>query len=190
MKQAGRASASRSTILGVGLLYLLLMALVLFFSRQFLLEVSFPGSAPRILLLVLAALVPLFLLAMIVANVLRVIRERAADRPGTRFKLRLILFFLAVIVLAALPQAFLSVNVTNASMRSLFDTGTERALRGGLDVALQFYDERVAGLRDFVRGERFEAVAEEAPAMPAETWERLQRLYPTVDGFQVVSPEF
>jgi nitrogen fixation/metabolism regulation signal transduction histidine kinase len=166
------------------------MGLVLLFSRQVLLEVSFAGSGPRRLLFILAAFVPLFLLAMIVANAVRVIRERAAGRPGTRFKIRLITFFLVVIVLASVPQAMLSVNVINASMRALFDTETERALRGGLDVALQFYDERVAGLREFVRGDRFGEITAGVVDDPAATWNRIRRAYPAADGFQLFSPEF
>ncbi len=190
MKRHARATASRSTLIGVALLYLLLMGLVLLFSRQVLLEVSFAGSTSRRLLFALAAFVPLFLLAMIAANVVRVLRERFRGRPGTRFKLRLILFFMVVIVLASVPQALLSVNVINASMRALFDTGTERALRGGLDVALQFYDERVEGLREFVRGEEFDEFTAGVVEDPATTWERIRRVYPTIDGFQVFSPQF
>jgi nitrogen fixation/metabolism regulation signal transduction histidine kinase len=190
MKRHARATASRSTLIGVALLYLLLMGLVLVFSRQVLLEVSFAGSTSRRLLFALAAFVPLFLLAMIATNVVRVLREHSAGRPGTRFKLRLILFFMVVIVLASVPQALLSVNVINAGMRALFDTGTERALRGGLDVALQFYDERVEGLREFVRGEEFDGFTAGVIEDPAGTWERIRRIYPTIDGFQVFSPQF
>jgi nitrogen fixation/metabolism regulation signal transduction histidine kinase len=166
------------------------MALVLLFSRQVLTEVSFAASTPRSVLFVLAAFVPVFLLAMIVANVVRVVRERADGRPGTRFKLRLITFFMAVIVLASVPQAFLSVNVTNSSMRALFASGTEQALRGGLDVALQFYDERVTGLREFVRSDRFARLVAGASEAPEETWEELRRANPMVDGFQVFGPGF
>ncbi|MFO8065836.1 MAG: ATP-binding protein [Spirochaetota bacterium] len=189
MRRGARASASRSTLIGVAVLYVLLMALVLLFSRQVLLDVSFAASTPRSLLFILAALVPLFLFAMIVANVLRLLRERASGRPGTSYKLRLITFFLVVIVLASVPQALLSVNVTNASMRSLFETGTEEALRGGLDVALEFYDDRVESLREFVRGEGFEESIAEVASQPESAWERIQDLYPVADSFQVFTPE-
>jgi len=188
VSSAPRATASRTTLLGVALLYLLLMGLVLVFSRQVLTEISFAGSTSRRVLFALAAFVPLFLLGVIAANVVRLVRERAAGRPGTRFKLRLLTFFMAVIVLASVPQALLSVNVINASMRALFDTGTERALRGGLDVALQFYDERVEGLRDFVRGERFADIAGDVAADPGGTWDSIRRAYPAADGFQVFGP--
>ncbi|MFP4373899.1 MAG: ATP-binding protein [Spirochaetaceae bacterium] len=190
MRRRARATASRSTLIGVALLYVLLMGLVLLFSRQVLLEVSFAGSTSRRLLFALAALVPLFLLSMIAANVVRVLRERSAGLPGARFKVRLILFFMVVIVLASVPQALLSVNVINAGMRALFDTSTEQALRGGLDVVLRFYDERVDGLRAFARGDDFDEVTAGVVEDPAGTWGRIRRAYPAVDGFQLFSPEF
>ncbi|MFP3959020.1 MAG: ATP-binding protein [Spirochaetaceae bacterium] len=190
MRRAVRAGSSRSTLLGVGLLYLLLIVLVLLISRQVFRDVSFVGSPPRSLLFIPAGFIPLFLLAMVAANVVRVLRERAAGRPGSRFKLRLLAFFSLVIVLALVPQAVLSINVINASMEALFETRTGAALRDGLDLTLRFHDERVDRLSRFVDGEVFEELVAEVEEDPAAAWEGIRAAYPAADGFQVFGPDF
>ena len=96
------AAASLTTLFSLILLYILLIILVLVFAGQVLGDLSFTRSSAGVAVVIIAIVFPLLLLSFIIINLVRLIRQRAAGRPGARFKSRLLLFFAVIVLLASL----------------------------------------------------------------------------------------
>ncbi|MFW6215165.1 MAG: sensor histidine kinase [Alkalispirochaetaceae bacterium] len=178
-------TTSRTSLISLVLLYLVLLVLVLAFARTIIADFTLARGASQIAVLALAVGFPMFLLFMIGINVLRLIRDRRRRRPGVGLKLRLSLFFLFVVLLSAVPQGVLSVSFLNAVMRTWFSAETGQALRGGLDVALEYYDEQVERLEQLGETRFFESRLRTAHLDPDSFWEELISYDPQLDGFQL-----
>jgi nitrogen fixation/metabolism regulation signal transduction histidine kinase len=167
------------------LLYVLLIAIMLIFSDQVLSDLSFSRSSSTILVVVLAVLFPLLLLGSIALNIFRLLRERRRGTAGVGFKLRLLVFFAFIVLLASVPQGILSINFVNAAMNSWFNSKTGDALRGGLSIALQYHDDKVDILETVSSNQVYRTVLRDVSRSPARTWDTLRSLHPELDGFQV-----
>ncbi|TVR00421.1 MAG: HAMP domain-containing protein [Spirochaetaceae bacterium] len=185
MKRRFAAGVSTSGFVSVVLLYLFLVVLVLVFAGQLLSDITIAGTPTGRLIIVLAVSFPLFLLVTIVINIVRLVRDRRRGSPGASLRLRILSFFVFVVVLASAPQGILALNFINSAMGSLFSAPTGDALRGGLDIALDYYDERVAVLERFVTGSLFAGVLRDAEINPQRAWNSISTLRPEIDGFQV-----
>lgn len=179
------ATTSRTSLISLVLLYVVLLVLVLAFARTIISDFTLAGSSSQVAVLALAIGFPLFLLFMIGLNVVRLLKDRARGRPGVGLKLRLSLFFLFVVLLAAVPQGVLSVSFLNAVMRTWFSTETGQALRGGLDIALEYYEEEVRRLEQLGETELFQDGLREADEETREFWNTLLSLDPELDSFQL-----
>ena len=188
MRLRGSASASFSSVISLVLLYVLLIAIMLVFSDQVLSDLSFSRSSSTILVVALAVLFPLLLLGSIALNILRLIRERRRGRAGVGFKLRLLVFFSFIVVLASVPQGILSVNFVNAAMNSWFNSRTGDALRGGLSIALQYHDDKVDILETVATDQVYRSVLSEVGRNPGRTWTTIRSLHPEIASFQVFDP--
>ena len=185
MKRRFAAGASTPGFVSVVMLYLFLVVLVLVFAGQLLSDITIAGTPTGRLIIALAVSFPLFLLVTIVINIVRLVRDRRHGSPGASLRLRILSFFVFVVVLASAPQGILALNFINSAMGSLFSAPTGDALRGGLDIALEYYDERVALLERFVTGSLFPGVLRDADVNPQRAWNSISTLRPEIDGFQV-----
>jgi two-component system, NtrC family, nitrogen regulation sensor histidine kinase NtrY len=167
------------------MLYLFLVVLVLVFAGQLLSDITIAGTRTGRLIVALAISFPLFLLVTIVINVIRLLSDRRGGRPGAALRLRILAFFVFVVVLASAPQGILALNFIHSAMSSLFAVPTGEALRGGLDIALQYYDDRVASLESFVAGPVFPGILRDIETNPRRAWTTISTVRPEIDGFQV-----
>jgi nitrogen fixation/metabolism regulation signal transduction histidine kinase len=187
MKSYAVGSTSRSSLISLALLYILLVVLVLVFAEQILTDLSFDSVASRLLIILVGGAFPLVLLVMIVVQLGRLFRQRAAGRPGVGFKIRLLGYFFVIVLLSSVPQSILSVNFINTAMNSWFSSETGDALRGGLDIALQYYDDKVSNLNEFSESQVFRNVLQDVPENPRRVWQNIHAVNPAIDGFQVFS---
>ncbi|MFP4534615.1 MAG: sensor histidine kinase [Spirochaetaceae bacterium] len=179
------ATTSRTTLISLVLLYVVLLVLVLAFAQTVISDFTLAQSSSQVAVLALAIGFPLFLLFMIGLNVVRLLKDRAKGRPGVGLKLRLSLFFLFVVLLAAVPQGVLSVSFLNVVMRTWFSAETGQALRGGLDIALQYYDEQVRRLEQLGETEFFREGVRETHEEPQRFWDALLSFDPELDALQL-----
>lgn len=179
------ATTSRTSLISLVLLYVVLLVLVLAFARTIISDFTLARSSSQVAVLALAIGFPLFLLFMIGLNVVRLLKDRSRGRPGVGLKLRLSLFFLFVVLLAAVPQGVLSVSFLNVVMRTWFSAETGQALRGGLDIALEYYDEQVRRLEQLGETELFQQGLREAHEEPQAFWNAVLSLDPELDTLQL-----
>jgi two-component system, NtrC family, nitrogen regulation sensor histidine kinase NtrY len=147
VKVLRNASASRTTLASLGALYLLVVTLTVILINRIL---AAPIDTAEGIGWVLAGFGVLFALGLLVAlgvSVLRLLRDRGRGRPGSGFKARLTGFFSLVVLLAAVPQGIVSVSFLEAGIDMIFRSGTADAVRGGLDLALDYYERHVYDVR-------------------------------------------
>jgi nitrogen fixation/metabolism regulation signal transduction histidine kinase len=189
MKWNKSADGSLAVLLSLILLYIFLIVLILVFSSQILTDLSRDRTITGPLVLGLAVLFSLILLGTILVNLFKLFRETAAGKAGSRFKFRLVLFFLAIILLSSVPQGLLSINFINTSMQSWFSNRIAEALRGGLTVAMEYYNDKVNILQNLTRNRFIVSVLENADREGSQVWETVRLVSAEIDCFQAISPE-
>lgn len=185
MKQRERTDTTPAGLVSIVVLYLVLIVLVLLFARQILTDLAIAGAASRFFIVLVAVVFPAFLLSLIVVNVVRLLRQRARGRPGARFKTRLLLFFSVVVLLASVPQGIFAIHFIRTALNSWFGENTGQALRAGLDLALEYYDDRARTLEVFADSRVFDSLMENAERQPGQTWEIITEVNPTISSFQL-----
>jgi len=186
MRALRNATSTTAGLISIVFLYVLLIALILFFSNQMLLEVSRGSSFSNITILPLAIVLPLFLFGSIIFNAVRLLRERAARKPGVRFKIRLILFFTFIVILSSIPQGILSIGFIDTTLNSWFSRRLGDALRGGLEVALEYYNDKLENLRAFDENSLARLYIEDLETAPDRVWRRIREINPDLDSMQIV----
>ena len=111
-----RRTSPKDSIINVGLLiliYLLLSTLTVLFSRFFISDLLASGQIPGTLTLAVFFIIPAVLLVFFIISGLRMTRDFLAHGPGSRFMVRLMGYFVIIVVLAAAPVTLItSLSIT------------------------------------------------------------------------------
>lgn len=186
MKGSYPLITSRSTLLSVLFIYVLIIALVLFLSGQILRDLSIEDAPSRLIILPFALVLPIFLFVNVIINIVRLIKENRQKKPGVTFKIKLIIFFTFVAVVSAVPQTILSVNFIETVMESWFAKGHSKAIRGGIDIALDYYNERARTLEVATDTYLYNYIAGYISSDPERAWVLSKENYPFLDSMQVL----
>lgn len=190
MRTRREPGASVTGLLSLVALYLVLIILVLVFAGQLLTDLSFAQSTASIVALVLAVLFPLLLLGLVIFNVVRLVGDRTARRPGAFLKSRLLLFFVVVVALASVPQGILSIRFIRTAMEAWFSEETGEAIRGGQQIALSFFGEMERDLNAFSSSVYTQSLLSEVELRPERVWDRMRGVNPMLDSMQVFTADF
>lgn len=185
MKLFRGTTSSTAGILSVVFIYIILILLVLLFSNQILMDVTEEGRLSNSILIPIGILLPVVLLGIIVLNVVRLARDKRANKPGVRFKIRLILFFTFISLLSSIPQGILSISFLDTTLNSWFSARLGRALEGGIHIALTHYNERVESLEGFSSSRVFQTLMQDIEYRPERVWENIHSANRMVESFQV-----
>ena len=170
-------------------IYIMLIILVLFFANKVLFEISKGESFSNLVFIPLAMVLPIFLIATIIYNLVKLFRQKRQKRPGSNFKIKLLIFFTLITILSSVPQGILAVNFINTSIKSWFSLGIENALRGGLDIAIGFNRtsmKNIAIIRDsFV----FENIILNKDSTPDRIWKNINTVFPSISSIGVYNSD-
>ncbi|MDR2588954.1 MAG: HAMP domain-containing protein [Spirochaetales bacterium] len=179
------SGGSLAVLAGLVFSYILLVALVLLFSQQVLLDFSLGRTIVLSVIAALTILFSLLLLFVIGAQSFELFRGAPREKPGVRFKLRLVIFFLVVIVLSSVPQAFLCVSFINSSLLAVFNSRVGQSLAAGRSIALEYYTEKAQHLEELSGGAVFRRLLSGADREAASVWDQIRVLLPGANAFQV-----
>ncbi len=182
-----RKDTFQATFLGLLFLYITLIILVLLFSSRLIPDISKGYTVQGWILLLLAVFFLLFLLGMVVLNILRLFRDRYSRKPGVRFKVRLVGFFILISAVSSIPQGFLSVSFLHSAVNTIFHPSLREALEGGLSIAITYYDEKIEHLRSIGRNRYAQQILEQPDRATVRAWNNLRSLYPDLAAYQVFS---
>lgn len=186
MGRRGNTTYSAITLVAAASLYLLLVGLILFFSRQVLQDIARGASLTRLLFIPMGIVLPLFLLLSFLVQLLRLFQDTRSGKPGSRFKGRLTFFFIFISLFASVPQGILTLTFITSSLEAWFNTEMEDALDGGLSIALRYNDEKVQQLESVATSSYFGQVLERyAREDPERVWESLRSLMPSLTALQL-----
>jgi nitrogen fixation/metabolism regulation signal transduction histidine kinase len=183
------SSTTSVGLLVLVLIFILLIALIVVFSHQILINLAGADVQANIVAYVVAIAFPLILLGMIVFQIVRLIRERATGKPGSRLKSRLIMFFIFIALLSSIPQALLSVRFVNSAINFWLEARIGEALRGGLSISLEYYSGAVENLREFNRSSPMDLILEDLDRNPERLWKNVRTVNSQVHFIQVFDAE-
>ncbi|MDR1443916.1 MAG: HAMP domain-containing protein [Treponema sp.] len=121
------------------LIYVLLCVLTVLFSRTFFSEALRDGKVPGQLNQVIFYTIPVVLLIFLAYSVLGIIRDLAAGRSGSKFKARLLVYFLITVALAAVPVTIVTGLAMNELIRFWRTVEAEKASRAAREFMLESY---------------------------------------------------
>jgi nitrogen fixation/metabolism regulation signal transduction histidine kinase len=136
---------------GLTLIYGLLCLLTIVFSRTFFSEVLREGRAPGPLNLIIFFTIPVVLIFFLAYSLLGIARDLAARRTGSKFKARLLVYFLITVGLAAVPVTLVTGLAMNELLRFWRAIEAERAARAAQEFALETYSLHLEKLEALVK---------------------------------------
>jgi two-component system nitrogen regulation sensor histidine kinase NtrY len=167
------------------LIFVLLIALIVVFSHQILINLAGVDVQANIVVYVVAIAFPLILLGLIVFQIVRLIRERATHKSGSRLKTRLLMFFVLIALLSSIPQALLSVSFVNSAINFWLEARIGEALRGGLSISLEYYRSTVEDLRAFNQSSLMSFILEDLNRNPERLWKNVRTVNSDVQFIQI-----
>jgi nitrogen fixation/metabolism regulation signal transduction histidine kinase len=102
---------------GLIVIYLLLCILTVLFSRIYFIETLEEGSVSGILPFLVFLTVPLVLLVFFAVSVGNLIRDLIARRIRSKFQIRLLAYFIVVVVFAAVPVTVITIQMSYEMVR-------------------------------------------------------------------------
>jgi nitrogen fixation/metabolism regulation signal transduction histidine kinase len=180
-----RHGTTATSLLVLILIFLVLVALIVVFFQQILVGLAAPARQANQVLYAVLVLFPLALLAIIVYQLVRLARERAARRPGARLKGRLLLFFGFVALLSAVPQALLSISFIGSTISFWLRAGIGESLAAGLDLSLAYYHGLVENLARFNSSPLVPTILQDLGRNPERLWKNVQTANSQVHFIQV-----
>ncbi len=163
-------------------IYILLIILILIFASNVLLEISSNGSFSSLSFIPLAMVLPIFLIATIIFNIIKLLRQRRKKQPGSNFKTKLLIFFTFITILSSIPQGILAVSFINTAIKSWFSSGTEEALKGGLDVAIEYNRSSMENIAAFRDSFIFENIILNPDSTPDRIWKNIRGAFPAISS--------
>ncbi|MCF7929426.1 MAG: hypothetical protein K9L68_11710, partial [Spirochaetales bacterium] len=183
-----RAYSTTTGLIVLLLIYSLLTVLVLVFARQILSDLSLSRQFSGYLLIPMGIVLPVFLIGALVVNVIRLRRERRAGDPGVKLKVKLIVFFVFISILSALPQALLSFNFIRSALFSWYSGDTSQALDAGLRSALEVYQGGLERLRTLNDSPLYTRMLESYRDRPQQLWNTIQNTGAGIGSLQLFGP--
>ena len=181
-------NTSRGLIILI-LLFVILIGVIIAFSRTFVVTIAGTETAPTTIALVVAFALSIVLLAVTVFQIVRLLRQRAMRQAGAGFKLRLTLFFILITVLSAMPQSLLAITFINSAMGTWFSSSIGEALRGASRIAIDYQDERVENLRSFAEGSLAPVLMRQFVQDPDTAWQSIQEINSGISSLQLFWPD-
>jgi nitrogen fixation/metabolism regulation signal transduction histidine kinase len=121
------------------LIYVLLCVLTVLFSRTFFSETLRDGSVPGQLNQIIFYTIPAVLLGFLVYSMLGIIRDLAAGHTGSKFKARLLVYFMITVVFAAVPVTIITALAMNEMLGFWRAIDAEKASRAARGFVLESY---------------------------------------------------
>jgi two-component system nitrogen regulation sensor histidine kinase NtrY len=176
---------STRAILVLILIFILLIGGIIIFSRTLITSISTANPAARTLALLVAIGLPLILFAVIIFQLIRLMRQRAQRKPGALLKTRLTVFFILISLLSAVPQGVLAVTFINSAMGMWFSKTIWDALKGASRISMDYYQDKLRNLSSFAESKTVTSLLSDFASNPDRTWRTIQSLNSGISAVQL-----
>jgi nitrogen fixation/metabolism regulation signal transduction histidine kinase len=138
------------------LVYVLLCVLTVLFSRTFFSETLRDGTVPGRLNQIIFYAIPVVLLGFLVYSMLEIIRDLAAGRTGSKFKARLLVYFMITVVFAAVPVTVVTALAMNEILGFWRTIDVEHSSRAAQGFVLESYSLHMEKLENLAKTVNFD----------------------------------
>jgi nitrogen fixation/metabolism regulation signal transduction histidine kinase len=154
------------------LIYVLLCILTVLFSRTFFAETLRDGHLPGPLNLIVFFTIPAVLLVFLGVSVFSLFHDIITRRTGSKFKARLLGYFIIIVVFAAVPAVIITGVSVNELMRFWGSVNTEGALTASQDFAVETYSFHLEKFEELIRENGLDKNTAFGEALPTQTLPR------------------
>jgi len=179
------ASTSYSILISVGLLYILLFIVAIFFSNQILATLGSDSEPVSGIAILLGIIFPLTLLIVLINQASRLVHSIKNGFPGGRFKIRLVAFLNLMTIMSTIPLAILFYVFLSGLVKTDLITTTESALQAGVEQSIETYENRIRNLQAMVSPSLVTVLLDDGAPTPERLWKRLQLFPEPPDSLQV-----
>ncbi len=176
-------------VISILLLYIALIIMILIFAGRLLSDISAEASLERLKILGFSLVLPIFLIASIVINIIRLVKQKKNKTPGASFKAKLLVFFTFLSLLSAVPQGILSLSFINTALNSWFSSGTGEALENGLEFALDYNKHLSSELQSFSKSRIYENILTGMMDSPDRMWSTILSVHPMISTLEIYGSE-
>jgi len=134
-----------------------------------------------------AVLLPIILSVSVGIQLFRLVKDQRQKVPGAGYRMRILIGFFVLILFAALPQSMLSLNFMRIAVDTWFRPEIGEALEGGLNLAVEYYQQEARRLEDFADSDLLKNVVRGAVSEPGRTLDLIRQLRPELSAIQIVA---
>jgi nitrogen fixation/metabolism regulation signal transduction histidine kinase len=145
-------------IKGLILIYLLLSIVTILFWRTVFPEILQGGTMPDIMDLSVFFIIPAVLVVFLGASLLSLFRELITRQLGSRFHIRLLAYFILIVIFASLPAVIISSQTALELARFWKTIDVDAALKAAQEFALETYALQVQNLENLLKDQDVDAL--------------------------------
>jgi nitrogen fixation/metabolism regulation signal transduction histidine kinase len=135
---------------------MVLCILSILLSRVFINEILQKGNAPELLNLVIFFTIPVILVVFLAVSIFSLFQDLLVRRLGSKFQLRLLVYFLLAVVLAAAPVTIITLQSVNELIRFWKTTDMTAAMQEAQKFSLENYALHLEKMEAIVKQTDFE----------------------------------
>ncbi|MBN1648924.1 MAG: HAMP domain-containing protein [Spirochaetales bacterium] len=175
----------RFGFIAVAVLYTIIVGLLLLFSSEMLKDISAGNTVSNFVFIAIIIIIPAVLFGIVLYQVIKTIRARRKRESGSRFRTRILVYFFILSFFSGIPQGILSINLISTAMTYWFAPDFEEALDGGIEIALQYLEERLISIDSIVDNPAFRRIAGTYTKSPERIWGFVRQNYPDISSMQI-----
>ncbi|MDR2394288.1 MAG: HAMP domain-containing protein [Treponema sp.] len=145
-------------IKGLILIYLLLSMVTILFWRTVFPEILQNGTAPDFLDLAIFLTIPAILVVFLGASLLSLFRELITRQLGNRFHIRLLAYFILIVIFASLPTMIISSQTALELARFWKTIDVDTAMKAAQEFALEIYALHVEKVENLLKNQDFDSL--------------------------------
>jgi nitrogen fixation/metabolism regulation signal transduction histidine kinase len=143
---------------GLLFIYVLLVILIFLLSSIFFADPSGVTRNPGLINLIIFLTIPAVLLIFFAASIFYFLRDVFSHQQGSRFKMRILAYFVITAMLAIAPSIIITVQFFYQFTRIWGNMHPDEALQYGEDFALDYYHLQIENLDEIAQDEKIDLV--------------------------------
>ncbi len=157
---------------GLLFIYALLVILTFLLSSSFFADPSGVTKNPGIINIIIFFTIPVVLFLFFAASIFFLIRDLISHRRGSRFKTRVLTYFVITAILATAPSIIITIQFFYQFTRIWENMHAQEALQHGQDFALDYFHLRIENLDSIARDKKIDPVLYPSRSLSPEQSEK------------------
>jgi nitrogen fixation/metabolism regulation signal transduction histidine kinase len=150
-KSGGRSEYLLINVRILILIYLFLCILTFLFSRNFFVNTLKYGEIPERLNLIVFFTIPAVLLGVLVFSVFHLMTDFFSNRPGSKFNIRLLAYFLIIVIFSITPITLMTSTALNEIVRFWHSIDASTTTRAANSFVAEYYSMHLERFENIIR---------------------------------------